>query len=211
MHARDIMTRQVVTVHPSASVTQAANLLTEKGFSALPVVEENGELAGIVTEADVIDNRFPPPGSADGAAPVTAHRGRTVAEVMITPVVGVSQDADISVVVREMQVHRRRCVPIIDGSRLVGVITRRDVVRVLARSDEDIARDVRTHLKYLGGEKRWAVKVIDGEVNLVDEFESASDRLVAVALAEAVPGAVQVTVSAHRPVVPLSGEALLSP
>lgn len=210
MHAHDIMTRQVVTVHPSATVTQAAHLLTKNGFSALPVVEESGELAGIVSEVDLIDNRFPRPGAADGGSGVR-HRGRTVAEVMITPVVGVSHDADISIVVREMQVHRRRCVPIIDGSRLVGVITRRDIVRVLARPDEEIARDVRTHLRYLGGEHRWSVKVVDGMVTLVDEFEGSSDRLVAIALADAVPGALQVTVDTRRPTPDLPEDALPRP
>lgn len=193
MHAHDVMTEHVVTVRPSTSITQAAKLLTEHGFSALPVVDAAGELAGIVTEADLINNRFPPP-DTDRAPTTLPEMGRTVAEVMIAPIVGVSHDADLSVVVREMQVHRRRCVPIIDGSRLVGVITRRDILRVLARSDADIGRDVIAHLRYLGGQGRWSVQVIDGEVMLTDRFTHSSDRFVAIALAEAVPGAVQVGV-----------------
>ena len=200
MHARDIMTRPVSTVRPSTSVTQAANLLTKNGFSALPVVDEDGQLAGIVTEADLIVNRFPGalPAGAGGPGPAV-DPARTVGDVMTTPVIGVSHDADVSVVVREMVVHHRRCVPIIDGSRLVGVVTRRDIVRVLARSDQDIALDVRSHLKYLGGSARWSVQVTDGEVILSDQFDEASDRLVAIALAEAVPGAIRATVRSSQP------------
>ncbi len=113
---------------------------------------------------------------------------------MSTPVVGVSHDADVAVVAQEMLVHRRRCVPIIDGSTLVGVITRRDLVKVLARTDQTIAMDVRSHLKYLGRPGRWTVQVIDGQVILTDEFEQSSDHAVAIALADAVPGVLEVSI-----------------
>jgi len=191
MRARDVMSTKVVTVNPSTSVTTASNLLTRNGFAALPVVDRNGALAGIVTEVDVIANRFHVPG---GAEPGLLGPARTVAEVMSTPVVGVSQDADVSVVAREMLVHRRRCVPIIDGSTLVGVITRRDMLKVLARSDEAIATEVRAHLKYLGGPIRWAVQVVNGAVVLTDQFEQSSDHPIAAALADAVPGVLGVSV-----------------
>lgn len=110
-----------------------------------------------------------------------------------------SQDADIAVVVKEMLLHRRRCVPIIDGAKLVGVITRRDVVRLLARSDRDITNDVCKHLVYLGGHVRWQVTVVDGEATLGDRYEDATDRFVAVALAEAVPGVLRATAVSSRP------------
>ncbi len=193
MHARDVMTTKVVTVHPWTSVTNASNLLIRNGYAALPVVDQDGQLSGIVTEADVIANRFPLP-PAVGGDPLGVAPARTVAEVMTSPVVGVSHDADIAVVAHEMMMHRRRCVPVIDGSALVGVITRRDLVRVLARSDQTIAMDVRTHLKYLGGPARWAIQVIDGEVLLTDTFGESSDRPVALALADAVPGVLGVSI-----------------
>jgi CBS domain-containing protein len=176
-------------------VSNAAKLLAKNGYAALPVVDEGGALAGIVTEADVIASRFPAPGSLAGVDPsATAGPPRTVGEVMSTPVVGVSQDADVAVVAREMVAHRRRCVPIIAGSTLVGVITRRDLVKVLARSDKSIAMDVRTHLKYLGGPGRWAVQVSDGEVVLTDEYGKSGDHPIAIALADAVPGVISVSV-----------------
>lgn len=193
MRARDIMTTHVVTVRPDAAVVDAATVLTGRGFTALPVIDDQGELVGIVTEADIINRRFT--GTQQPGLPHTASE--TVADLMITPVIGVSQDADITVVVNEMLTNKRRCIPIMDGTALVGVITRRDVIRVLARSDEEIATDVRKHLTYLGGSSRWMVQVVNGEASLGDKFQNASDRSVAVALAEAVPGVIR-AVAASR-------------
>src|SRR5664279_1856619 len=59
MRAREIMTKSVLTVQPTATVGKASEMLTYRGFSALPVVDEEGALVGIVTEADLIRNRFP--------------------------------------------------------------------------------------------------------------------------------------------------------
>ena len=188
MHARDIMTKTVVTATPNFSAAQAARMLADRGFSALPVVNDAGELVGIVTEADLLRNRFPPDGST---AP-----GTTVADVMSSPVIGVSHDTDVTVVARAMITAQRRCLPIVDGDRLVGVITRRDIVRVLARRDADIANDVRAHLRVLGGQSRWSVQVSDGDVVITDRFHDASDRSVAQVLAEAVPGVIRATITA---------------
>lgn len=194
MHARDIMTTRVITTRPDAPIAEASNLLTEHGFTALPVVDDQGELAGIVTEADLINQRFAGEENTDPSLRIP----KTVADVMTTPMIGVSQDADIAVVVEEMLTNKRRCVPIIDGTALVGVITRRDVVRVLARSDEEIATDVRKHLLYLGGTSRWMVQVVNGEAHLRDNFQDSSDRFVAVALAEAVPGVIRALAVSRR-------------
>lgn len=193
MRARDIMTRSVLSVQPSVPVARAAAMLAKRGFTALPVTDEAGELIGIVTEADLIGNRFP---VSEEAAEANAANGpaTTVGEVMTSPVVGVSHDTDVSVVAREMLTGNRRSLPIVDGSLLVGVITRRDIVRALARTDEEIAADVRTKLGVIGGLSRWSVQVGNGEVVLVDRYREASDRAVARALVESVPGVITVTV-----------------
>src|SRR5664279_1161503 len=139
MRAREIMTKSVLTVQPTATVGKASEMLTYRGFSALPVVDEEGALVGIVTEADLIRNRFPQ--HSDDPATVRAglRPARTVAEVMTAPAVAVSHDEDLSVLARVMLAEHRRCVPVVDGTRLVGVVTRRDMVRVLSRTDAEIA------------------------------------------------------------------------
>ncbi len=187
MRARDIMTKMVVSVRPTATVTQAAGTLTHRGFTALPVVNEAGELIGIVTEADVIRNRY-----QDNTAKAS---GETVGEVMTSPVVGVSHDADVSIIARAMLTAQRRCMPIVDGSTLVGVVTRGDIVRALARTDEEIAADIRRHLRVLGEQSRWTVQVSNGEVAITDRFHEASDRAVVQVLAEAVPGVIRASVT----------------
>lgn len=149
---------------------------------------------GIITEEDLIRARFDVDAltvPSAGAAPQVMSA--EVGSVMTTPVVAVSDDADVSTVVQGMLAQHRRCVPIVDGGRLVGVITRRDVIRALQRTDESIARDVRRHLLALGGADRWEVRVVGGDVELRDRsFTEAGDHSIAVVLAEAVPGVVHV-------------------
>jgi CBS domain-containing protein len=192
MRARDIMTRSVLSVQPSVPVAKAAAMLAKRGFTALPVTDDSGELIGIVTEADLIANRFP--ASAQAAATAVNRPAATVGEVMTTPVVGVSHDTDVSIVAREMLTEKRRALPIVDGNVLVGVITRRDIVRALARTDEDIVTDVRAKLAVIGGLSRWSVQVGQGDVVLVDRYQEASDRAIALALVESVPGVITVSV-----------------
>lgn len=195
MHAREIMTRTVVTVQPSTSVAQAAQILTHRGFTAMPVVDDHGDLVGIVTEADLIANRYVAP-APDGQA--STAPARTVGQVMTTPVIGVSHDADVAIIARLMITEGRRSLPIVDGNRLVGVVTRRDILRVLSRSDSEVADEVRKHLRVLGGATRWSVQVVDGEVIVRDAYEDASDRHVAQVLAEAVPGVIRATVAGRN-------------
>ena len=197
MRAREIMTSPVVSVRPEHGVTRAAALLTERGFSALPVCDADGELVGIVTEADLIQNRYPIPENSgpDHSSPPAQRPARTVGEVMTSPVVGVTHDADVAVVAQVMLGEHRRCVPIIDGTRLVGVVTRRDVLRVLARTDDQLTVEVREHLSVLGGAGRWSVTVVDGVAEVIDlKFEHAADLFVAQVLAEGVPGVIRAAV-----------------
>jgi len=197
MRVREIMTKSVLTALPSMTVGKAAELLAYRGFSAMPVVDAKGDLVGIISEADLIRNRFPAAYGDTTPTDPAPPPGRTVGEVMTCPVIGISHDADVAVLARAMVTGRRRCVPIVDGSRLVGVVTRRDVIRMLSRPDADVATDVRRHLAVLGGQARWTVQVIDGDVTVRDQFDEASDRQVAQVLAEAVPGVLRVTVLAR--------------
>lgn len=193
------MTSSVLSVPPSLPVGRAAAMLAQRGYTALPVVNDAGELVGIVSEADLIGHRFltPVAGPQPTAAPLAAA---TVGEVMTTPVVGIGHDADVSAVAREMLTNHRRSLPVVDGTVLVGVITRRDIVRALARGDDEIIADVRAKLGVIGGLSRWTVRIAGGEVVLTDRYQEASDRAIAVALVESVPGVISVAVlGADRP------------
>ncbi|GAA3044231.1 CBS domain-containing protein [Actinokineospora globicatena] len=194
MRARDVMSAPVLTVGPDTPVTRAAELLVDKGYTALPVVDDDDRLIGIVTEADLLRGRFATDSRSRTGRRADPHLPTSVAEVMTTPAVAMSAGTDTGVLARVMVDDRRRCVPIVDGSRLVGVVTRRDLVRVLARSDEEVAADLRGRLAVLGGPSRWTVRVALGSAEITDRYDEPADRQVARVLAEAVPGVVRVNV-----------------
>jgi CBS domain-containing protein len=204
MRARDIMTTPVIAVRPETPIKEAAATLAEHGFTALPVIDADDRLIGIVTEADLVRDRVPRdpralchPGEAMPTVATT-----TVGEVMTTPAVAMGPGSDVAVLARALLDAGHRSMPIVDSARLVGIVTRRDIVRVIARDDDTIAQDVRHRLEVYGGERRWRVEVHDGMVAIGDEFDShedaETDRHVATVLAEAVPGVVRATAFATR-------------
>jgi CBS domain-containing protein len=195
MRARDIMTAPVTVVRPETPIKEAAAVLAENGFTALPVVDAEDRLIGIVTEADLVRDRVPRDPRArchpNEAMPTVATT--TVGEVMTSPVTAMGAGTDVAVLAKALLDAGHRSMPIVDGSRLIGIVTRRDIVRVIARDDHTIAEDVRHRLEIYGGDRRWRVEVHDGMVTIGDQFDDESDRHVATVLAEAVPGVVRAT------------------
>lgn len=195
MRARDIMSRNVVTVTAATSVRDAAALLAGRGFTALPVLDDGGGLVGLVTEADILLDRFPhdprfycsdegsirPPDDPP-RAPAT-----TVGGVMGTPT-SVDALCDVVDLVTAMRADGLRSMPVLDGAALVGIVTRRDLVRTLTRDDTAIAVDVRHRLEIYGGPGRWTVEVEGGSVTIADALGREPDRHAAIVLAEAVRG-----------------------
>ncbi|MFF5991338.1 CBS domain-containing protein [Prauserella flavalba] len=194
MRARDVMSTPVVTVTPDTTVKDAAATLAERGFTALPVVDEEGSLLGVVTEADLVRDRFPrdtrSPRAGEEARP---RAGDLVGDVMTAPAVAASAREDVVDVVRDMLDRGLRSLPVVDGTTVIGVVSRRDLVRMLARSDDALARDVQHRLAIFGGPGRWTVAVHAGEVTITDRFDSETDRHVAKVLAEGVPGVLRAT------------------
>jgi CBS-domain-containing membrane protein len=206
MRARDIMTSTVVTVTAGSTVNDAATLLASHGFTALPVVDNDGDLVGLVTEADILRDRFPRDArfhcSDEGTIqhPDEAHREppATVGGVMTAPAVSMSVLSDVVDLVTTMRDDGLRSMPIVDGTRLVGIVTRRDLVRTLTRDDVDVERDVRRQLEVYGGRGRWTVQVRGGAVTIRDAMGNETDRHVATVLAEAVRGVTVVHMANQR-------------
>ncbi|WP_197319072.1 HPP family protein [Saccharomonospora sp. NB11] len=196
MRAKDIMTSPVVTVSPDDSVKRATRLLAEHGFTALPVVDDSDRVVGIVTEADVVADRVPPD-ARYRTDRTTTPVPETVGEVMTSSPTCTQQGADVAELVGTLLEGHLRAVPVLAGTKLVGIVTRSDVVRALSRDDADIARDVRRRLMIYGGPDRWHVTVDGGTVTVLDDHDDATDRHVATVLAESVPGVVRATVE-HR-------------
>jgi CBS domain-containing protein len=201
MRARDIMSSTVITVRPETHIKEAAALLANRGFTALPVVDDDDRLIGIVTEADLMRDRIPHDPRARMRPDFHEKIGRvttTVGEIMSTPVTAMSAGTDVADIASALLDARQRCMPIVDGSRVIGVVTRRDIVRAVARDDATVAGDVRHRLETYGGERRWRVAVHDGVVTIGDRFDDEADRHVVTVLAEAVPGVVRAHAVAVR-------------
>jgi CBS domain-containing protein len=200
MRARDIMTSPVITVRPETSVRAAAALLAERGFTALPVVDEDDRLIGIVTEADLVRDRFPrdPRFLIYDRKPPDVATTVLVGDVMTTPATAMDQGCDVADLTNALLEARLRSMPIVDGSRVIGIVTRRDLVRLVGREDIEIAADVRHRLEVYGGPNRWTVQVREGVVIITDRFDDETDRHVAITLAEAVPGVARVMVEASH-------------
>lgn len=204
MLARDIMTHPVITVTASMTVTSAATLLAEHGFSAAPVVDENNSPIGIVTELDLIRNRIPPdPLRRNSIRPATAPPlPSTVEGVMTTPVESLTPGADIADVARVMVDERIRCIPIVDGYRVVGVITRRDLLRTISSDDRSISADILQRLRSIDDETdRWSVSVRHGTADVIDYRNRPSERARAEALIAGTPGLVGLHLH-HEPIDP---------
>ncbi|GAY07339.1 HPP family protein [Pseudonocardia sp. N23] len=195
MRVREVMSAPAVVVGCDASVKVAARLLDERGFTALPVVDDGGRLVGVVGEADVLADRLPP----DPRLPVPDRPPRAVprlvGDVVRRDVVTASPRdgaGDLLVVMREGGL---RSIPVVEDGVVVGVVTWRDLVHTLARPDADIAADVRRRLALRFGD-RWTVRVEDGEVVLAsDRAADVPDRSMAIRIAESVIGTTRCTVT----------------
>jgi CBS domain-containing protein len=194
MRAKDLMTSQVVIVRPDTSAKEAAALLTSHGYTLLPVVDAYDNLVGVVSEADLIRGRIPRDPRTlidDNPPPPTEPAARLVADVMTADPVVVDTTMDTVIVTKLMLERHLRALPVVDGDRLAGILTRRDLLRTIARDDRDIARDVR-HRLAVACRQQWEVEVADGVVTLSAEAAGPEDRHVAQVIAAALPGVVEV-------------------
>jgi predicted transcriptional regulator len=115
MKAREIMTRNVISILDEATVEDAARLLARNRISGVPVVNASGMLMGLVTEHDLI-----------------AKHGRSVSEIMSRGVITVSPDTEVEQVQHLLTNQRIRRVPVVEDGRVVGIVSRSDLVRQIA-------------------------------------------------------------------------------
>jgi CBS-domain-containing membrane protein len=197
MRAKDLMTSPVVTVGPDTTAKEAARLLAARGFAALPVVDADDRLLGVVSEADLLRRRIlPDPRTLihNDALEYEGPPPSTVAGVMTIDVVAAGRDTHAAELSRLMVDRHLRSIPIVDRGQLVGIVSRVDLLRTIARDDDAIARDVRGHLS-AAGRRRWDVAVLDGVVTLASEGADETDRHIATVIAGAAPGVVDVRIT----------------
>lgn len=184
MRVRDVMASPVVTVAPDAALKEVASLLVERRINAVPVVDAGDRLIGIVSEADLLSLETGQVAAAGGAPPHSAG------EVMRQSVYTVTGDTDATAAARLMLRHRLKSVPVVDADQVVGMVTRRDLLRLLARSDEDIRADLERRVaQELEALRQAVVEVRDGVVSV--DADGPCRQLIE-QLARAVPGVVEV-------------------
>lgn len=115
MKVREIMTSNVISVRDDMEIEDAARLLARHRISGLPVVNGAGSLVGLITEYDLL-----------------TKQGAAVAEIMSRGVISVSPETDVEEVAHLLANQRIRRVPVLDGDRLVGIVSRSDLVRQIA-------------------------------------------------------------------------------
>jgi CBS domain-containing protein len=155
LRAADIMTREVVTARPDDAVVEVAQLLSERGISAVPVCDELGRLVGIVSEGDLMrpfgaENAMKrswwlallADGIDLGPAFVDYVRveSRRVRDLMVTHVITVPETASVAEVADVLARHRIKRVPVVREGEMVGILSRSDVVRAVASGLETVMR-----------------------------------------------------------------------
>jgi CBS domain-containing protein len=181
VRVRDVMTARLVTARPDEPLKDVAARMVEAGVSALPVVDEAGRLVGIVTEADVISKEAyggPRRRALQLVLDYFAGRdpqwlrkaaGWTAADVMTRQVVTAEPDEDLRAAARRMlEVGVKRLV-VVDGERPVGIVSRRDLMRVFARPDEQVAADVAAVLR--------DIRRVPEDIEVTADVESGRVRL----------------------------------
>lgn len=204
MKVSDVMTREVVTVEEDTPLKDVAELLLEHGVSGVPVVYE-GRVVGVVSETDILYKERGPEGEPRGAISLLLDgpdaslprklAARTAGEAMSSPPVTIRSNrplAQAAAMMLEQSVNR---LPVVDGDRLVGLVTRSDMVRAFARSDSEIEQAIRddVFLRTLWQSSDGiVVDVSGGEVVLRGEVHSEAQADAIRLFTSRVPGVVGV-------------------
>ncbi len=234
MNASDVMTCEVVSIRPEADILEALRLMLERRISGLPIVDASGKLVGILTEGDLLrraELHTEPQRSAwlsfllgPGrlADEYVRTHGRKVADVMKRNVVSVTEDVALPEIVRLMQRHRIKRLPVTNAGLLVGIISRADLLHALANAPLNAAdpgtgdATLRTRILEEIERQSWGpaamvdVVVENGDVNLCGVLTDDRERAALHVLVENVPGVMRVR-DQLTTIEPLSGMIVESP
>lgn len=204
MKIHELMQRDVVTVAPETSLKDVAALLVEHRISGLPVCTEDGRVVGVVSEADIVQKEQ----TDDFASTALLGRlidqaygdgirfaARTAGGAMTSPPVTVRSRDDVAHAAHLMITRRVNRLPVVDGTRLVGIVTRSDLVRAFHRDDTtirgEIEQDVLRSMLWIDPES-LDVSVEDGVVRIDGEVETKTIAEIVRACVRRVPGVVDV-------------------
>jgi CBS domain-containing protein len=201
MKVRELMTKDVVSVRPAATLREAAALLVEHRVSGLPVVRGN-EVVGVLSEADIVAKTS---GGTDHGGLLTwlfdpeplEHKtsAQTVGEAMSSPPITISATRPVHEAARKMIADGVNRLPVVEDGRLVGILTRADIVRAFTRDDSELAAEINDDIlrrTFWVEPGRVAVTVTDGRVTLKGEVDTEADTEMLPIFVSRVPGVVAV-------------------
>lgn len=184
---RDVMSDKVVTVKRGASFKEMASMLRQFRISAFPVTDEGGKVVGVVSEADLLAKEAQADSHAGIAGVITEilhHKGHekadglTAGDLMTHPAVAVRPEDSAEHAARLMYTLRVKRLPVVNaGGRLVGIVSRADVLAVFDRPDEEIRAEITDHVilrELLLDPGLFMVTVADGVVTLRGNPETAT-------------------------------------
>jgi CBS domain-containing protein len=205
MKIEELMSRDVISVAPDTSLKEVAALLVKHRISGVPVIDHDRSVVGVVSEADILIKERGPDSHhgrligwllEGGTADDDKLEARTAGEAMTAPALTIGFGAPVAAAARLMTEKGIKRLPVVSSKDvLVGIVTRSDLVRAFARSDEEIAREIREDVVrrtlWIDGEAPY-VRVKGGEVTLSGELERRSDVELLPRLVVRVPGVVSV-------------------
>lgn len=206
MRVRELMSNPPLSVSPNATLRDVAAVLSEHKISGVPVVAD-GRLLGVVSESDIVDKECGPEEEQNRRRRRSFRRrlrartcATTAGEAMTSPAIEVEPWMSAYQAAWLMSTHDVNRLPVVDRGRLVGLITRRDLVRHFARPEAEIEQEVRAAVQSYDPaltSGHLQVVVENGRVRLEGEVEAVADLEVVPRIAGHVPGVLAVDAQLH--------------
>lgn len=204
MKAKDIMTRQVVTLNPGNSVSHAARILLDHRISGAPVMDDENHLVGMLTEGDLLrrtelgHSPRPDVSTPEGTEAFIHSRGWCVDNAMTRRVTTIEEYLPIEEIARLLDRNHIKRVPVMRGESLVGIVSRSDLLRFIAdarpeqiaRGDQALRTSIEARLREALGPAitQPMVSAIDGVVHLWGAIRSDGERAAIRVIVDGVPG-----------------------
>ena len=206
MRVQDAMTVDVATIKPAVSLKDVARELSRRRISGMPVVDDDGRIIGVISEADVLAKEQPEPDPHTGPLARLLNRDEqeqpswfgasAVSEAMTSPAITIEGHWPLAIAAKEMIEHGINRLPVVHQGRLVGIVTRADLVRAFARSDEQIADEVRDIValqqELWRDEQPIDVAITAGQVTLTGKVRRREEATLLSQMVRTVPGVVSV-------------------
>ncbi|SDY81852.1 CBS domain-containing protein [Citreimonas salinaria] len=210
MQAKDVMTREVVSAHPDTPVVEVARLMMSHGISGVPILDDSGRLVGLVSEGDLL-RRVEPERFArqswwltlfagEKAEDFVKTKGRYARDVMTKEVVTATPGTELGKIARLLETRRIKRVPVVEGSHLVGIVSRANLLHAMAANpapapqtvvqDRDLRDAVTRALEDAPGVSAVQMNVVvaGGTVDIWGYVHTDAERNAAQVAAENVPG-----------------------